>query len=71
MTIAVSPERRLAKPATPDEINDLPVEVKLRLPRKDWQRVAHKSMAGRISMSGMLRHLITTHPMMQQEAEDA
>ena len=67
MTIAISQARTLATPATAAEIEAIPVEVKLRLPRKDWQRLAHKSMTTRLGMSGMLRHLITTHPLMQQE----
>lgn len=61
MTIAISQARTLATPATAAEIETIPVEVKLRLPRKDWQRITHKSMTTRLGMSGMLRHLIETH----------
>ncbi len=62
MSIAVSQERRLAQPATPAEIAAIPVELKLRTPRKLWQRLSQRSIKSRESMNSIIRHLIETHP---------
>jgi hypothetical protein len=56
-----------ATPHTAHEIAGVPVEVKFRLPRKVRDRIRNKSMTRRLTLSGMLRHLILTHPMMQEE----
>ena len=70
MTIAITQERRLARPHEAHEVEQITVTTAVRLPAKDMARIRRKSMTTCMKLGGLLRHLILTHPMMQ-EADDA
>ena len=66
MTIAINPERRLARPNRAHEVEQITVTTAVRLSAKDMARIRRKSMTTRMKLGGMLRHLILTHPLMQE-----
>lgn len=68
MSIAISNTATVSYgiPATEAEIAKLPVIINLRLDRATLDKIKRLATAQKSTQQGLLRHLVTTHPNMQE-----